>query len=198
MTYEVRFRGYVTKIIEDSNDQEGRYAWEGGEKIIAVAYDVPIPGYDTKNCINIRLWSSKPKKVTTWRNSHRMCTFLDATQRSISQEFDFASFNEGNYEKAVEEQKSAENVSSVLYPNDNHMVGKILRLKQHYFFVSATLSGSSDLRRLAACLFLLMRCRDLHADILRRFKKTGRPWTDLPDQVSIQLNGEGRRLRTSR
>ena len=56
----------MSKIIDDATeagDQEGRYTWEGGEKIIAVAYDVPIPGYDTKNCINIRLWSSKPKKV---------------------------------------------------------------------------------------------------------------------------------------
>lgn len=128
------------------------YVWEDGEKVVAVAYDYPIPGYGTNNCINIRLWSSKPCKV-----------------------FDFDSFNSGDYEKAVAEQKSAESITrlvfelynsiSVLYPNDNHMVGKILRLKQQYFFVAATLK-----------------------DIVRRFKKTNRTWTDFPNQVSIQLN----------
>ncbi|KXS16015.1 glycosyltransferase family 35 protein [Gonapodya prolifera JEL478] len=140
VTYEVRFRGYVNKIVEDENTV--RYVWEGGDKVVAVAYDVPIPGFDTKNCINIRLWSGKPQK-----------------------EFDFASFNEGNYEKAVEEQKTSENITAVLYPNDNHMVGKILRLKQQYLFVCATLQ-----------------------DVIRRFKKTSRPWSDFPGQVAIQLN----------
>ena len=64
---------------------------KGGEKIIAVAYDYPIPGFNTANTINIRLWSSKPNK-----------------------EFDLVSFNEGNYDKSVEEQKAAENITSVL------------------------------------------------------------------------------------
>ena len=76
-----------------------------------------------------------------------------------------ASFNEGNYDKSVEEQKNAENITSVLYPNDNHYGGKLLRLKQQYFFVCATLS-----------------------DIIRRFKKTARPWQEFPNQVAIQLN----------
>ncbi|TPX68538.1 glycogen phosphorylase [Spizellomyces sp. 'palustris'] len=140
VSYDVRFRGYVEKYVDVSG--KTRYRWEGGEKVVAVANDYPIPGFKTKNCINIRLWSSKPKK-----------------------EFDFASFNEGNYDKSVEEQKAAENITSVLYPNDNHMVGKVLRLKQQYFFVSATLQ-----------------------DIIRRFKKTSRPWSEFPQQVSIQLN----------
>ncbi|KAI8841712.1 hypothetical protein BC829DRAFT_446690 [Chytridium lagenaria] len=76
-------------------------------------------------------------------------------------EFDFASFNEGQYDKSVEEQK----VRRILLPNDNHMVGKILRLKQQYFFVSATLQ-----------------------DIIRRFKKSNVPWSEFPNHVSIQLN----------
>ncbi|KAI8805271.1 glycosyl transferase [Cladochytrium replicatum] len=138
--YDIRFRGYVNKVFD--TDGNPRYTWEGGEKVVAVAYDYPIPGFDTKNTINIRLWSSKPKK-----------------------EFDFGLFNEGNYDKSVEEQKAAENITSVLYPNDNHMVGKQLRLKQQYFFVSATLQ-----------------------DIIRRFKKSHRPWSDFSDQVAIQLN----------
>lgn len=103
---------------------------------------MPIPSNKTKTCLNIRLWSSKPTK-----------------------KFDLAQFNEGNYDKSVSEQQKAENITSVLYPNDNHMVGKELRLKQQYFFVCATLK-----------------------DIIRRFKKTNRPWSDFPNQVAIQLN----------
>lgn len=138
--YEVRFYGNTVKY----TDADGtiRWRWEGGEKVQAVAYDVPIPGFKNNSCLNIRLWSSKPTK-----------------------KFDLAQFNEGNYDKSVEEQQKAENITSVLYPNDNHMVGKELRLKQQYFFVCATLK-----------------------DIIRRFKKTNRPWSDFPNQVAIQLN----------
>ncbi|KAI9342749.1 glycosyl transferase [Zopfochytrium polystomum] len=139
VSYEIRFRGYVNKIT-DANGRV-RFVWEGGEKVLAVAYDNPIPGSATKNCINIRLWSAK----------------------AIN--FDFAAFNEGNYDQSVAEQKNAENITAVLYPNDNHMVGKVLRLKQQYLFVSATLQ-----------------------DIIRRFKKTRAPWSQFPNQVSIQLN----------
>ncbi|OZJ04525.1 hypothetical protein BZG36_03986 [Bifiguratus adelaidae] len=137
---EVPFYGHVSKY----SDEQGRtrYRWDAGEVVQAVAYDVPIPGYDTKNTINIRLWSSKPRK-----------------------EFDLSLFNAGDYDRAVEEQKKAENITSVLYPNDNHMVGKELRLKQQFFWV----------------------CASLH-DIVRRFKKTSRPWSEFPDQVAIQLN----------
>jgi len=140
VVYEVGFYGHVNKYTDGLGRE--RYAWISGETVEAVAYDVPIPGYDTKNTINIRLWSSKPKK-----------------------EFDLKSFNEGNYQKSVEEQQKAENITSVLYPNDNTMAGKELRLKQQYFFVCATLQ-----------------------DIIRRFKKTRRAWTDFPEQVAIQLN----------
>lgn len=140
VSYFIKFRGHVNKTT--SSDGNTRYAWECSEKVLAVAYDYPIPGFNTKNTINIRLWSSKPTK-----------------------EFDFASFNDGNYDKSVQEQTDAENITSVLYPNDNHLVGKTLRLKQQFFFVSATLQ-----------------------DIMRRFKKSCRPWEEFPDQVAIQLN----------
>ncbi|KAG9292050.1 hypothetical protein G9A89_017950 [Geosiphon pyriformis] len=137
---EVRFAGYVNKYTDETGRE--RASWEGGDSVQAIAYDVPIPGYGTKNCINIRLWSSKPKK-----------------------QFDLGRFNEGEYEQAVQEQMKAENITAVLYPNDNHMVGKELRLKQQYFWVAASLH-----------------------DIIRRFKKTSRPWAQFPDQVAIQLN----------
>ena len=99
VSYDVKFRGHV--IRHELDDGKESYSWESSEKVVAVAYDYPIPGYGTHNTINIRLWSSKPVK-----------------------EFDLASFNAGNYDKSVEEQKAAENITSVLYPNDNHYSGK--------------------------------------------------------------------------
>ncbi|GBC03217.1 hypothetical protein RclHR1_05010017 [Rhizophagus clarus] len=137
---DVKFYGSVNRYTDEKGRK--RYAWEGIDTVQSVAYDVPIPGYGTKNCINIRLWSSKPKR-----------------------QFDLSRFNEGQYEQAVQEQMQAENITAVLYPNDNHMVGKELRLKQQYFWVAASLF-----------------------DIVRRFKKSQRPWSHFPDQVAIQLN----------
>lgn len=90
----------------------------------------------------MRLWESKPKRG-----------------------FDLQSFNAGDYERAVEASNSAENITAVLYPNDNTMVGKELRLKQQYFWTAASLS-----------------------DIIRRFKNIGKPIEELSDFVAIQLN----------
>lgn len=109
----------------------------------AVAYDVPIPGYDTPTTNNLRLWSSK----------------------ASGGEFDFQKFNSGDYESSVADQQRAETISAVLYPNDNLERGKELRLKQQYFWVAASLY-----------------------DIVRRFKKSKRPWKEFSDQVAIQLN----------
>lgn len=80
-------------------------------------------------------------------------------------EFDFAKFNEGAYDQSVREQQQAETISAVLYPNDNFYSGKELRLKQQYFWVAASLS-----------------------DIVRRFKKSRRPWREFSEQIAIQLN----------
>jgi glycogen phosphorylase len=124
------------------NGKEKR-SWVDGEIIMAQGYDNPICGYNTFNSINLRLWKSLPLN-----------------------EFDFSSFNSGDYFKAIEERQRAEYVTSVLYPNDSSMNGKELRLKQQYFFVCATLQ-----------------------DVLRRFKKLGnKDWKDLPKRMSIQLN----------
>ena len=138
--YEVQFYGYVATKVNEKG--VSRMSWEGGEKVQAMAYDVPIPGFDTKGTGNIRLWSSKSLKT-----------------------FDFASFNDGDYDRSVADQKNAENLTSVLYPNDNHNVGKELRLKQEYFFVSASLQ-----------------------DIIHRFKRANAAWKDFPDKVAVQLN----------
>ncbi|KAI8368489.1 glycosyl transferase [Blakeslea trispora] len=138
--YEVRFYGYVATKVNEKG--ESRMSWEGGDRVQAMAYDVPIPGFDTRTCGNIRLWSSKPLNT-----------------------FDFESFNAGDYDRSVAEQTNAQNLTSVLYPNDNHLVGKELRLKQEYFFVSASLQ-----------------------DIILRFKRAKCPWKDFPDKVAVQMN----------
>eukprot|EP01110_Echinostelium_bisporum_P009406 TRINITY_DN330_c0_g1_i1.p1 TRINITY_DN330_c0_g1~~TRINITY_DN330_c0_g1_i1.p1 ORF type:complete len:863 (+),score=416.05 TRINITY_DN330_c0_g1_i1:125-2713(+) len=138
--YMVRFYGNVhTNTMADGSKKS---TWDGGEIVRAVAYDTPIPGYRTNNINNIRLWSSKPHK-----------------------EFDLQMFNEGNYFSAVEFKQRSENITSVLYPNDNTYVGKELRLKQQYFFVAATL-----------------------CDIIRRYKKSHSTFDEFPNKVAIQLN----------
>jgi len=112
--FPVRFGG-ETLTFKDA-DGKPHSVWEGGEVVIAVAHDTPIPGYRTTNTLNLRLWSSEP-----------------------THEFDLSSFNEGNYYKAIEKRQKAEALSSVLYPNDSTEEGKTLRLKQQYFFACATI-----------------------------------------------------------
>ncbi|KAI0462681.1 Non-essential glycogen phosphorylase [Komagataella kurtzmanii] len=136
----VDFYGYVSTVKTPSGGFVKQ--WNGGQRVLAVAYDNPIPGWDTSNVNNLRLWSAKP---TT--------------------EFDFSKFNSGDYENSVADQQSAESITSVLYPNDNFYKGKELRLKQQYFWVSASLY-----------------------DIVRRFIKSKRPWAEFPEKVAIQLN----------
>ena len=142
--YLVRLYGHVGTYTDETTE-ETRYRWEGGEVVVAVAYDTPIPGHGTYNTNNMRLWSSKP-----------------------SHEFDLASFNAGDYYGAVEAKERCESITSVLYPSDDNDNGKVLRLKQQFFFVSATLQ-----------------------DVLRRYKKRlapGRTLKQFPKKVAIQLN----------
>ena len=118
--YPVRFYGHVVAYPSVSGAQHGfRYSWEGGQVVYAVAYDTPIPGYQARTVNNMRLWSSRPNR-----------------------EFDLASFNEGRYYDAVEEKERCESLASVLYPSDHNEQGRELRLKQQYFFVSATLQDA--------------------------------------------------------
>ncbi|KAK8843410.1 hypothetical protein IAR55_007067 [Kwoniella newhampshirensis] len=132
VTYPIRFYGRVEAV-----PNSDKALWSGGMECLAVAYDTPIPGFNTKNCANIRLWSAKPV-----------------------QGFDLNSFN-GDVAASSE----VENITRVLYPNDNMYAGKKLRIMQQYLWVSASLQ-----------------------DILRRFTKLDLPWTDLPDYICIQMN----------
>jgi glycogen phosphorylase len=144
-TYIIKFYGGV--IGDRENPQSKSRHWIDSEHVVAMAYDVPVPGYDTKTVNNLRLWSAK-----------------------ASREFDLRHFNEGNYERAVEERVETETISKVLYPNDASASGRELRLKQQYFFVSASIQ-----------------------DILRRFLSTHEmkkpaDWALLPEKIAIQLN----------
>lgn len=138
-TYTVQFFG---NVLEFETEKGMEHHWVEAEHVVAMAYDVPIPGYDTQTVNNLRLWSAKAAK-----------------------EFDLRHFNEGNYERAVESRNVTESISKVLYPNDASASGRELRLKQQYFFVSASIQ-----------------------DILHRFLLKHKDWKKLPDKIAIQLN----------
>ncbi len=143
-TYPVQFYGRVVQVPTAHGHKSH---WVDADPVVAMAYDVPVPGYDTETVNTLRLWSAK-----------------------AAREFDLRHFNDGNYERAVAERNESETISKVLYPNDTSQLGKELRLKQQYFFVSASIQ-----------------------DILRRFisnhSANGRTnWALLPDKVAIQLN----------
>jgi glycogen phosphorylase len=141
--YPVKFYGQVLEYV----DEQGvfRHEWVDTRDIIALAFDTPIPGYRNNTVNTMRLWSAKS-----------------------SREFDLEYFNHGDYERAVSDKARSETISKVLYPNDNVFIGKELRLRQEYFFVSATIQ-----------------------DVMRRYAKTHSPdqkFSDFADKVAIQLN----------
>ena len=138
--YPVKFYGRVISYPDDTGQQ--RYQWVDTDEVMAMAYDTPIPGFDNNTVNNMRLWSAKS-----------------------SRDFELKYFNEGNYIKAVEDKNDSENLSKVLYPDDTTEMGRELRLKQQYFFVSASLQ-----------------------DILYRHRKYHTSFDNLPDKVAIQLN----------
>lgn len=138
--YPVKLYGKVVEYKHE--DGTTHHHWVDTEDIMAMAYDTPVPGYGGKTVNNMRLWSAKS-----------------------SRDFDLRYFNQGNYIQAVADKNESENLSKVLYPDDSTEMGKELRLKQQYFFVSASLQ-----------------------DILFRYKKHHPNWDDLPDKVAIQLN----------
>ena len=111
---EVKLGGYT----ESYHDPKGnfRVSWIPGRTVIAIPFDLPVPGYNTNTVNVLRLWKSE-----------------------ASDEFNFDAFNAGNYDRAVEQKMVSETISKVLYPNDNTPQGRELRLEQQYFFVSASL-----------------------------------------------------------
>lgn len=138
--FPVHFYGKLS-VFKDIQGNE-RQEWVDTDEILAMAFDTPVPGYGTNTVNTMRLWSAKSTR-----------------------EFNFHYFNDGDYQKAISERAESETVSKVLYPNDNVMQGKELRLKQEYFLVSASLQ-----------------------DIIRRYRKDHEGWNEFPDKVAIQLN----------
>ena len=138
--YPVYFGGRV----QETTDSQGRMKveWVDREEVVAMAYDTPVPGYGNTCCNSLRLWTAKS-----------------------SRGFDLNYFNHGDYIRAVEDNNRTENISRVLYPNDNVVIGKRLRMRQEYFMISATLQ-----------------------DILRRYKKHHKTLDELADKIAIQLN----------
>ncbi len=138
--YPVKYGGRVVEVVDEGGLL--RSHWVDTDDVMAMAYDTPVPGYATPTVNNMRLWSAK-----------------------ASQGFNLKSFNEGKYFEAVEQKNLSENISRVLYPDDSTLHGRELRLKQQYFFVSASLQ-----------------------DITRRFINYHGTWDALPEKVAIQLN----------
>ncbi len=138
--YPVKFNGRVVSYPDEKG--ETHYHWIDTDDVMAMAYDTPIPGFGANTVNNMRLWSAKS-----------------------SRDFDLGYFNEGNYIKAVADKNDSENLSKVLYPDDTTEMGRELRIKQQYFFISASLQ-----------------------DIIFRFRKHHDSFDLLPDKVAIQLN----------
>ena len=122
VSYKVRMYGKVTK------DESGRPKWEGGEVLLATAYDMPITGYNTFNTNNLRLWRSRPY-------DEYEADLAQEDELPMTESEDFKS----NYFRSVEKCQEAEYITSIFYPNDNLQRDKEIRLKQQYFYVAATL-----------------------------------------------------------
>ena len=138
---EVRFGGNI-RVEYDDKTGDIRFKQENYESVLAVPYDYPIVGYDNHIVNTLRIWDAEP--------------IVD---------FQLDSFDRGDYHKAVEQQNLAKTIVEVLYPNDNHYAGKELRLKQQYFFVSASLQAA-----------------------LEKYKKHHDDIHKLPEKMAIQMN----------
>ena len=138
--YEIKFGGRVEQHINE--DGSMTFSHVDYQSVLAIPYDMPIVGYGNHVVDTLMIWDAQPKE-----------------------EFKLDSFDKGDYEKAVEQENLARNLVEVLYPNDNHVKGKELRLKQQYFFVSASIQRA-----------------------LARFKKHHDDLRDLPKYVTFQMN----------
>ena len=147
--YEVKFGGYVRSY---KDEQTGRdmFVQEGYQSVYAVPYDLPVVGYGNNNINTLRIWDAEP--VDT---------------------FNLSSFDKGDYQKAIEEENLAKNIVEVLYPNDNHYAGKELRLKQQYFFVSASVQRAID------------KYKEQHDDVRKLYEKAVFQLNDTHPTVAV-------------
>lgn len=117
---EVKFGGYV-RVVYDEATRRNRFIQEGCQSVRAIPFDIPIVGYDNRIVNTLRVWDAE-----------------------AINDFQLDSFDKGDYQKAVEQENLARNIVEVLYPNDNHYAGKELRLKQQYFFISASVQAAIE------------------------------------------------------
>ena len=145
---EVRFGGNIRV----EYDEEGRthFVQENYESVLAIPYDYPIVGYNNHVVNTLRIWDAEP--------------IVD---------FQLDSFDRGDYHKAVEQQNLAKNIVEVLYPNDNHYAGKELRLKQQYFFISASIQAA------------IVKYKKKHDDITKLYEKVTFQMNDTHPTVAV-------------
>ena len=146
---EVHFGGCV-RVEYDPATGSNRFIHEGYQAVKAVPFDMPILGYNNKIVNTLRIWDAEP--------------IVD---------FGLDSFDKGDYKKAVEQENLARNIVEVLYPNDNHMAGKELRLKQQYFFVSASLQAAIE------------KYKKNHSDIRKLYEKVVFQMNDTHPTVAV-------------
>ena len=148
-TKEVHFGGYV-RVEYDPEKGGNKFIHEGYQAVKAIPYDMPITGYDNDVVNTLRIWDAEP--------------IVD---------FELDSFDKGDYKKAVEQENLARNIVEVLYPNDNHYAGKELRLKQQYFFVSASLQAA------------IAKYKKKHDDIHKLYEKVTFQMNDTHPTVAV-------------
>ena len=146
---EVHFGGYV-RVEYDPEKGGNKFIHEGYQAVKAIPYDMPITGYDNDVVNTLRIWDAEP--------------IVD---------FELDSFDKGDYKKAVEQENLARNIVEVLYPNDNHYAGKELRLKQQYFFVSASLQAA------------IAKYKKKHGDIHKLYEKVTFQLNDTHPTVAV-------------
>lgn len=146
---EVHFGGFV-RVEYDPEKGGNKFIHEGYQAVKAIPYDMPITGYDNDVVNTLRIWDAEP--------------IVD---------FELDSFDKGDYKKAVEQENLARNIVEVLYPNDNHYAGKELRLKQQYFFVSASLQAAID------------KYKKKHSDIKKLYEKVTFQMNDTHPTVAV-------------
>ena len=146
---EVKFGGYVS-IKKDEETGRNKFVQENYQSVLAVPYDLPVVGYNNNVVNTLRIWDAEA---------------IDT--------FNLDSFDKGDYQKAVEQQNLARTICEVLYPNDNHMAGKELRLKQQYFFVSASVQRA------------VMKYMEKHDDIRKIHEKVCFQLNDTHPTVAV-------------
>lgn len=137
---EVRFGGWIRHSV---NKGRWQFVHEDYEPVRAVPYDIPLVGYQNRTVNTLRLWSAEPAQV----------------------DLELPAFNRGDYVRVVEYRHAVERISKILYPDDTQYEGRLLRLKQQYFFVSASIKS-----------------------ILAAYRQQGGSWRDIPEKICLHIN----------